>query len=77
LPETEYFVVWDKKQTVKNYASAEIAWTNIKQPALVFRLDKDYWEAQEERYKQFRKDYALIDEALGIEIETEREGLLV
>jgi len=40
-------------------------------------LDKDYWEAQEERYKWFRKDHALIDEALGIEIETEREGLLV
>lgn len=36
LPETEYFIVWNKRQTVKNFASAEIAWTNIKQPALVF-----------------------------------------
>lgn len=37
LPESEYFIIWDKKQTVKNFASAEIAYTNIKQPALVFR----------------------------------------
>lgn len=37
LPDTEYFVVWDKQQTVENFASAEYAWTNIKQPAKVFR----------------------------------------
>lgn len=37
LPETEYFIVWDKKQTVENFASAEYAWTNIKMPAKVFR----------------------------------------
>lgn len=37
LPETEYFIVWDKFQTVDNFASAEYAWTNCKQPALVFR----------------------------------------
>ena len=37
LPETEYFVVWDKFQTVDNFASAEYAWTNIKMPAKVFR----------------------------------------
>ena len=37
LPQTEYFVVWDKMQTVDNFASAEYAWTNCKQPALVFR----------------------------------------
>ena len=36
LPESEYFVIWDKNQTVKNFASAEYAWTNIKQPAMVF-----------------------------------------
>ena len=36
LPTTEYFVVWNKKQTVDNFASAEIAWTNIKMPAKVF-----------------------------------------
>lgn len=37
LPETEYFIVWDKYQTVDNFASAEYAWTNIKMPAKVFR----------------------------------------
>jgi len=37
LPETEYFIVWDKFQTVDNFASAEYAWTNVKMPAKVFR----------------------------------------
>jgi site-specific DNA-methyltransferase (adenine-specific) len=37
LPETEYFIVWDKQQSVANFASAEYAWTNIKMPAKVFR----------------------------------------
>ena len=37
LPPTEYFIVWDKNQTVDNFASAEYAWTNIKQPAKIFR----------------------------------------
>ena len=37
LPKTEYFIVWDKKQTVDNFASAEYAWTNCKVPAKVFR----------------------------------------
>jgi len=37
LPPTEYFIVWDKQQTVDNFASAEYAWTNCKVPAKVFR----------------------------------------
>jgi site-specific DNA-methyltransferase (adenine-specific) len=37
LPKTEYFIVWDKMQTVDNFASAEYAWTNCKMPAKVFR----------------------------------------
>ena len=37
LPETEYFIIWDKQQTVDNFASAEYAWTNIKMPSKVFR----------------------------------------
>ena len=36
LPNTEYFIVWDKHQTVENFASAEYAWTNCKMPAKVF-----------------------------------------
>lgn len=37
LPESEYFLVWDKFQSVANFASAEYAWTNYKMPAKVFR----------------------------------------
>lgn len=36
LPPTEYFIVWNKEQTVDNFASAEYAWTNIEIPAKVF-----------------------------------------
>ena len=38
LPTSEYFLVWDKQQTVANFASAELAYTNIKVPAKVFRF---------------------------------------
>jgi len=37
LPTTEYFIVWDKHQTVNNFASAEYAWTNVPKPAKIFR----------------------------------------
>lgn len=37
MPESEYFIVWDKNQSVENFASAEYAWTNVKMPAKVFR----------------------------------------
>ena len=36
LPASEYFIVWDKQQTVDNFASAEYAWTNYRMPAKVF-----------------------------------------
>jgi DNA modification methylase len=37
LPPSEYFLVWDKEQTVPNFASAELAYTNLRIPAKVFR----------------------------------------
>lgn len=37
LPVTEHFLVWDKEQTVDNFASAELAWCNFKKPAKIFR----------------------------------------
>jgi len=37
LPTTEYFIIWDKQQTVDNFACAEYAWTNVKKPAKLFR----------------------------------------
>lgn len=38
LPPTEYFCIWNKKQSVRNFASAEYAWVSpsLRQPALVF-----------------------------------------
>jgi len=38
LPPTEYFCIWNKKQTVDNFASAEYAWVSmgLKAPAKVF-----------------------------------------
>lgn len=36
LPASEYFIVWNKEQTVDNFASAELAWTNKPVPAKVF-----------------------------------------
>lgn len=52
LPETEYFCVWDKKQTVDNFASAEYAWVSmgLKKPAKVFRYS--IHQAIQERKKQ-------------------------
>ena len=38
LPNSEYFLIWDKKQTVDNFASAEYAWVSegLKMPAKIF-----------------------------------------
>ena len=38
LPTSEYFLVWNKKQTVENFATAEYAWVSIglKTPAKIF-----------------------------------------
>ena len=37
LPLSEHFLVWDKFQTVNNFASAELAYINAPIPAKVFR----------------------------------------
>ncbi len=38
MPPTEYFCIWNKKQTVDNFASAEYAWVSmdLKKPAKIF-----------------------------------------
>ena len=40
LPVTEYFCIWNKHQTVENFASAEYAWVSpsLKTPAKVFDM---------------------------------------
>ena len=39
LPETEYFLIWDKQQTVDNFAGAEYAWVSmgLKKPAKIYK----------------------------------------
>ena len=39
LPPSEYFLVWDKAQTVENFATAEYAWVSmgLKKPAKIYR----------------------------------------
>lgn len=53
LPETEYFIVWNKRQTVDNFASAEYAWTNCKVPARVF--DYSIHKVMSDRRAEFGK----------------------
>jgi site-specific DNA-methyltransferase (adenine-specific) len=39
MPPSEYFLVWDKEQTVDNFATAEYAWVSmgLKKPAKIYR----------------------------------------
>ena len=39
MPPSEYFCIWDKKQTVDNFATAEYAWVSmgLKKPAKIFQ----------------------------------------
>ena len=46
MPETEYFIIWSKEQTVNNFASAEYAWTNCKVPAKVFTFSTNKHNAK-------------------------------
>jgi DNA modification methylase len=64
LPPSEYFLVWDKRQTVENFASAELAYTNIKVPAKVFRLSiHEHNKTQKSHPTQ--KPIALMEWCLG------------
>ena len=49
LPPTEYFCIWNKKQTVENFASAEYAWVSrgLKKPAKVFEYSIHKHNARE------------------------------
>ena len=40
LPESEYFIIWDKVNPENfSFAMCEMAWTNCKKPAKIFRLN--------------------------------------
>lgn len=62
LPPSEYFAVWDKKQTVENFASAEYAWVSMnywKKPAKVFRFQIHAANAIEEKIHPTQKPVKL------------------
>lgn len=64
LPESEYFLVWDKYQTVENFASAEYAWVSMnswRKPAKVFRYQIHKANAVEEKIHPTMKPVKLYE----------------
>lgn len=64
LPESEYFCVWDKQQTVDNFASAEYAWVSMnywKKPAKVFRYQIHAANASESKIHPTQKPIKLYE----------------
>ena len=60
LPTSEYFLVWDKQQTVDNFASAELAFIDAKIPAKVFRYSI-HKHNHTEKYHPTQKPVALME----------------
>lgn len=63
LPPTEYFCIWDKKQTVDNFASAEYAWVSMgtKMPAKVFEYSIHQHNANGGKIHPTQKPIALYN----------------
>lgn len=61
LPVTEYFLIWDKAQTVENFASAEYAWVSprIGKPAKIFKYHIQKHNAEINRIHPTQKPVAL------------------
>jgi site-specific DNA-methyltransferase (adenine-specific) len=62
LPLSEYFVIWDKQQTVENFASAEFAWVSMnkwKKPSKVFRYSIHYLNKKKNKIHPTQKPVAL------------------
>jgi site-specific DNA-methyltransferase (adenine-specific) len=61
LPTTEYFCIWNKKQTVENFASAEYAWVSpsLRKPAKVFEYGIHQHNADITRIHPTQKPVAL------------------
>ena len=59
LPTSEYYYVWNIKQTVDNFASAELAWTDIKMPAKVFHYSI-HQHNQTDKYHPTQKPLPLM-----------------
>jgi len=64
LPQSEYFCVWDKQQTVPNFASAEYAWVSMnkwKKPAKVFTYQIHAANAVESKIHPTQKPVKLYE----------------
>jgi site-specific DNA-methyltransferase (adenine-specific) len=61
LPVTEYFCIWNKKQTVENFASAEYAWVSpsLRKPAKVFDYGIHRHNSEIDRIHPTQKPVAL------------------
>ena len=71
LPSHEHFLVWDKMQTVENFASAEYAYYNGVKPAKVFRYsihqhNQDEKDKAHPTQKPVRLMEWCIDQAKGV-----------
>ena len=55
LPPSEYFLIWDKMQTVENFSSAEYAWVcpQFKKPAKVFRYSVHQHNSDAAKHDKF------------------------
>ena len=63
MPPSEYFCIWNKKQTVDNFASAEYAWVSmgLKKPAKVFDYAIHKHNSTETKIHPTQKPIALYD----------------
>jgi site-specific DNA-methyltransferase (adenine-specific) len=62
MPPSEYFCIWDKQQTVENFASAEYAWVSMndwKKPAKVFTYQIHSANAVEDKIHPTQKPVKL------------------
>lgn len=61
LPRTEYFCIWNKKQTVENFASAEYAWISkgVGKPAKIFEYGIHKHNSEIDRIHPTQKPVAL------------------
>lgn len=61
LPRSEYFCIWDKKQTVQNFASAEYAWVSMSVgiPAKIFEYGIHKHNSESNRIHPTQKPIAL------------------
>ena len=61
LPPTEYFCIWNKKQTVDNFATAEYCWVSmgLKKPAKMFNYSIHQHNADKRKIHPTQKPIAL------------------